>query len=73
MAVSRLALISVAAVAIVLALVARVVHGARIRHFHDDAGALRATVPTTIIVASDLEALSTHLSWAGGAARLTET
>ena len=52
--------VRVTAVTVILARIARVVHGACIGDFHDDAGTLGTAVTTAVVVASDLEALATH-------------
>ena len=73
MAAACLALVGVAAVPVILARVARVVHWARIRDFHDNAGALRSAVTPSVVVASDLEPFTAHRKWAGWTSVLTET
>ena len=59
------ALVRVAALAALLAHVAGIVHGARVRHLHDHTAIFRAAVPATVVVAGDFEALAAH----GGRAR----
>ena len=52
--------IRVAAVTIILASVAGVVHWAGICYLHDYTCALRSTVAPSVVIASDLEAFATH-------------
>ena len=54
------ALVRVAALTALLAHVAGIVHGARVGNLHDDTAIFRAAVPTAVVLAGDLEALTAH-------------